>query len=157
MVKPESDSKNTEFPYIECKGTNLNDAFQKAALELMGLITDVTQIEQKQPVTIFCESADLDLLFSDWINTLLWELNDKKMLFSRFDIHVEGINVKGKIWGEPIDPHKHELKRQNIQGIAFDRLSCEEINENGVMRVRVSGVLNDVDRHGYHLEPLWSE
>lgn len=138
-------------PYLEAKGKNLSEAFANAAYQFFDLITDASSIEAKESIPIFCESADLDLLFSDWVNSLIWEIRDKKMLFSRFEIQVEGINVKGKIWGEKINPQKHALKRSQIQGIAFDRLHCLEDQQG----VRVGGVLNDFERHGLNLKTLW--
>ncbi len=146
-----TDRKGRSFPHLQARGKSLTEAFQSAATGFFGLITDVATIRPTEEVVIFCESSDSDWLFSDWINTLIYEVRERGMLFSEFDIAVDGINVKGKIRGEAIDSKRHPLKLEQLSGAAFDELSAEESADGA----RVSVVLNDGERHPLPLRVLW--
>jgi SHS2 domain-containing protein len=146
-----TDRTGRTFPHLQARGKSLTEAFRTAATGFFGLITDVETIRPTVEVVIFCESSDSDWLFSDWINTLIYEVRERRMLFSEFLVEVDGINVKGKIRGEAIDPKRHPLKREHLSGAAFDELFAEE----GPEGARVSVVLNDGERHPLPLRALW--
>ncbi|MBS1962553.1 MAG: archease [Bdellovibrionales bacterium] len=146
-----TDRTGRAFPRLEARGNSLTEAFRRAAVGFYGLITDVAQVRPSSEVTIFCESSDSDWLFSDWINTLLYETRERGMLFSEFHVEVDGINVKGVIRGEAIDPLRHPLRREWLAGAAFELLYAEE----GPDGARVSAVLNDEARHPLPLRELW--
>jgi|GEM_PF-2257238 len=146
-----TDRAGRSFPRLQARGKTFTEAFQVAARGFFELFTDVTQVRPTDEVVIFCESSDSDWLFSDWINTLIYEVRERKMLFSEFRIEVEGINIKGTIRGEAIDPTRHVLRREKIAGAAFDALFAEE-REAGVF---VSAVLNDEARHPLFLREIW--
>jgi SHS2 domain-containing protein len=146
-----NDRSGKAHPRIEAEGANLTEAFREAARGFFGFFTDPGAIRPLERVVIYCESSDSDWLFSDWLNTLLYETRERRMVFSDFRVHVDGINVKGEIWGEPIDPARHPLKHDRVAGAAFDELFA--IEEGG--RARVSAVLNDWARHPLPLRELW--
>jgi hypothetical protein len=41
-----------------------------------------------------CEAPDLDLLFVDWLNTIIDEMAVRKMLFASFAAKIEGTSCK---------------------------------------------------------------
>lgn len=149
------DSSGSVFPRIQAEGKDLTTAFVAAAEGFFDLFTDRKKIAAKERVVIFCESSDSDWLFSDWLNTLLYEVRERGMLFSEFRIEVEGINVKGEVWGEKIDPARHPLHREFISGAAFAELYATEPDEKKGILASVSAVLNDVKRHPLPLRELW--
>lgn len=145
------DRAGVSHPRLEAEAANLTEAFREAAGAFFDYFTDRSKVEARTRVVIFCESSDSDWLFSDWINTLIYEIRERGMLFSEFRITVDGINVKGEILGEAIDPSRHVLKRDRMAGAAFDELFA--IEEKG--RGRVSAVLNDHERHPLPLREIW--
>lgn len=149
------DPRGAVFPRLEASGQDLSEAFQEAARGFFSLFTDLSEIRPSERVVIFCESSDSDWLYSDWINTLIYEVRERKMLFSEFKIHVEGINVKGEILGEKIDPKRHSRKIDFLAGAAFELLSAEEADTKLGTPARVSVVLNDSKRHPLPLKTLW--
>lgn len=144
------DHGGTGWSRLEAHGPSLSEAFRQAALGFFSELTDLTTVRPEREVEIFCESADLDLLFSDWINTLIYEIRETGMLFSRFEIDVEGIHVKGKIYGEPLDSARHPIRRSRAVGIAFTDLGTFE-EEGGF---RVQGVMDDYPRHHVELKSV---
>lgn len=149
------DPQGNVFPRLEASGRDLTEAFEEAARGFFSLFTDLSTVRTTEKVTIFCESSDSDWLFSDWINTLIYEIRERGMLFSEFKIHVEGINVKGEIRGERIDPKRHPRRLDFISGAAFELLSAEEADRKTGAPARVSVVLNDRARHPLPLLQLW--
>ena len=37
-----------------------------------------------------CEAPDLELLFVEWLNAIIYEMAVRKMLFGRFSVRIEG-------------------------------------------------------------------
>lgn len=147
------DKNGESWPKIETEAPNLTQAFVEAAHALMDLILpDHENLKDSVSVPIFCESMDLEFLLADWINTLVFEMNQRGIVFTRFDIHVEGIHVKGKAFGVKWSEVKEKVKMTELQGVAFDELSVQETTSG----CRLSLVLNDRARHPLRLGVLTS-
>jgi len=84
-------------------GETLASAFEQAALAMSAVITDLTLIEDTDVVEISCEEADTSLLLVDWLNALIFHIATRKLLFSRFEVNIEGTRLTARAWGEAID------------------------------------------------------
>lgn len=58
-------------------------------------------------VEVECQQSDIELLFVDWLDAIIFEMATRKMLFGRFAVHIEGLTLAGKIWREPVDVACH--------------------------------------------------
>jgi SHS2 domain-containing protein len=58
-------------------------------------------------VEIRCLAPDLEYLFVEWLNALVYEMDTRQMLFSRFSVHVDGEHLRAEAWGEPVDVVRH--------------------------------------------------
>ena len=83
-------------------------AFEQAALALVALVAELGRIEAEEEIEIFCEEEDEKLLFAGWLNAIVYEMATRGMLFSRFEVSIEGERLRGKAVGERIDVKKHE-------------------------------------------------
>jgi SHS2 domain-containing protein len=90
-------------------GSTREAAFEQGALALMHAIVEVARVEPRQVVEIACTAPDDALLFVDWLNGLIFEMATRGMLFSRFEVRIDGRRLRGKAWGERIDPARHEV------------------------------------------------
>jgi len=89
-------------------GPTKQEAFAQAALALTAIIADLQTIDPKEMVQIICNMEnDDELLFVNWLNTLLYHMSVKNMLFSRFEIKLSANRLHAKAWGENIDKEKH--------------------------------------------------
>jgi len=89
-------------------GPTREEAFAQAATALTAVIVDPKKIEPRQAVEIACREEDDELLFMNWLSSLLYEMDTRGMLFGRFEIEpVEG-GIHARAWGEPVDVEKHE-------------------------------------------------
>jgi tRNA nucleotidyltransferase (CCA-adding enzyme) len=89
-------------------GPTREEAFAQAALALTSVITDLEKVQPKQGVDIECKEEDDELLFLCWLSSLLYEMDIRRMLFSRFEIETVEGGLKARAWGEPVDVARHE-------------------------------------------------
>lgn len=89
-------------------GTSPAEAFEQAALAMTAVATDPARVAPRIPVAIEREAEDLDGLLFEWLNAVVLEMSARKMLFSRFEVTIEGLRLHGLARGEPVDPARHE-------------------------------------------------
>jgi SHS2 domain-containing protein len=87
-------------------GENLGEAFEQAALALTAVVTTV-EIKSQTAIEVACEAPDLELLFVDWLNAIIYEMAVRHMLFGRFAVMIDGVRLQATLWGEPVDVAKH--------------------------------------------------
>jgi SHS2 domain-containing protein len=109
-------------------GNTMEEAFEAAAMALVAVNVDLDKIEQKQKIKITCGEQDNELLFVAWLNSLLYEMATRKMLFSRFLVKIEKGKLTGCAWGEKLDLKKHEPVVE-IKGVSYSDLKVTQ--ENG--------------------------
>ena len=88
-------------------GATKERAFEQAAVALTAVIADPDKVEPEQKVEIACQGPDDELLLVDWLNSLLYEMDTRRMLFSRFEVHIEQDRLNATAWGEEMDVSKH--------------------------------------------------
>lgn len=87
-------------------GATPEQAFEQAALALTAIVTD-SRVEPLTPIEVRCEAPDLEFLFVDWLNSVIYEMAIHKMLFARFAVAIEGTRLRATLWGEPVDVARH--------------------------------------------------
>jgi len=102
-------------------GSTEAEAFEQAALAMTTVVTDIETVEAREPVAIECEAPDRELLFAEWLNSLIFEMSVRKMLFSRFRVQLDGPRLHGQAWGERVDPARHHPAVE-IKGATFTAL-----------------------------------
>ncbi len=88
-------------------GATLEQAFEQAALALTAVITDPDTVAPNQVIDLSCEGADVELLLVDWLNTLVYEMVTRNMLFSRFEVRLEGEHLSARVRGEHLNVSRH--------------------------------------------------
>jgi SHS2 domain-containing protein len=87
-------------------GPSAAGAFEQAAQALTAVVT-LAPVEPKVPVKVSCEAPDLELLFVEWLNAIIYEMAVRRMLFGRFAVRIEDTRLEGMLWGEPVDVERH--------------------------------------------------
>lgn len=106
-------------------GATVAAAFEQAAVALVAVVTEPAQVAAVDQVAIDCEAPDHELLLVDWLNGLVYEMATRGMLFSRFQVVIEGTRLRGLAWGEPIDVAKHEPAVE-VKGATYTSLKVGE-------------------------------
>lgn len=102
-------------------GATRERAFEQAAVALTAVITDPATVAPREAVTIQCQAPDDELLFSDWLNALIYEMATRKLLFSRFEVHIDGTRLEATAWGEAADRARHQPAVE-IKGATYTAL-----------------------------------
>jgi len=110
-------------------GATLAEAFEQAAIALNAMVTEPHLIEALEPTIIHCAANDPDFLFMDWLNAVIYEMVVNKMLFSKFEITIQDLNLHAKIWGEPIDRERHQPAVEP-KGTTFTELKVMKLPPN---------------------------
>jgi SHS2 domain-containing protein len=88
-------------------GATLEQAFVQAALALTAVIADAATVRPLEALEIHCRAADHELLLVDWLNALIFEMATRGMLFSRFEVRIDKLQLHATAWGESVDLHRH--------------------------------------------------
>jgi len=108
-------------------GSTKAEAFEQAALALTAVITDPQGVAAQQTVEIRCEAPDDELLFADWLNALVYEMAVRRMLFSRFDVELEGHRLQAQVQGEPTSVSRHHPAVE-VKGATYTTLRVAPVD-----------------------------
>ncbi len=81
-------------------------AFEQAACALTAVVTHA-EVAPSTSVEVNCEAPDLELLFVEWLNAVIYEMAVRRMVFSRFTVRIDGTRLDATLWGEPVDVARH--------------------------------------------------
>lgn len=117
-------------------GATKAEAFEQAALAMTAVVTDPTGVEPREAVTIGCEAPDDELLLADWLNRVIYEMATRKMLFSRFEVRIDGTRLSAQAWGERADVARHQPAVE-IKGATYTALRVAHDNGGWVAQTVV--------------------
>lgn len=107
-------------------GKTIAKAFENAALALTSAITNLEKVRPTEgPLSIVCEAPDMSILFVDWLNAIIFEMSERDMLFSRFEVAINDHRLEAKLWGERLDITYHQPAVE-IKGATFTTLKVEK-------------------------------
>lgn len=132
MQQPRSETEEARwehFPHeadigVRGIGSTKEEAFEAAGLAVTAVITDLASVSPMQAVQIACEAPDEELLLVDWLNALVYEMATRKMLFSRFTVHLNDHSLHATAWGEPIEVARHQPAVE-VKGATYTALSVK--------------------------------
>ncbi|MCR4299336.1 MAG: archease [Gallionella sp.] len=111
-------------------GATPEQAFEQAALALTAVITDPADVAAKEMLQLSCMAPDAELLLTDWLNSLIFEMVTRNMLFSRFEVHIDGNNLTAQVWGEALEVARHHPAVE-IKGATYTSLKVAKQPDGG--------------------------
>ncbi len=105
------------------------EAFAQAALALTAVVTDPSSVVPREKVEFDLDrddDGDLELLFVDFLNAIVYEMAVRKMLYSRFEVRIEAQKLHAVLWGEPVDRERHQPAVE-VKGATYTELEVSEI------------------------------
>lgn len=91
---------------VRGRGATPEAAFEQAACALTAVVT-TAEVRPITAVDVACEAPDMALLFVEWLNAIIYEMAVRRMLFGRFSVRLDGTQLQGTLWGEPVDVDRH--------------------------------------------------
>ena len=111
---------------IRGEGTTLAEAFSAAAVAMTAVITEPQSVMQSEAVDIRCQAPDPELLLVDWLNALIFEMATRRMLFSRYDVAIDGEQLVATAWGECVDVARHQPTVE-VKGATYTALEVRQL------------------------------
>lgn len=102
-------------------GKSAEEAFENGAKALFSVMVDLKDVKPEEREDVSCEASDPEMLFVEWLNSLLSlsHLSDK--LFCNFEVRIEGNRLTGSAWGERLDKEKHHMMTE-VKGATYSML-----------------------------------
>lgn len=115
---------------------SLSEAYEQGALAMTALVTDPAGIEARERVTIECSAPDQELLFADWLNSVVFEMATRHMVFGKFAVKIEGTRLRADAWGERIDQRRHHPVVE-VKGATYTSLQVVKIGSQWIAQTVV--------------------
>jgi len=109
-------------------GETKQEAFEQAAVAMIAISVEPEKIKPAEAIEVTCEGNDDESLLFDWLNKILFEMAIRKMLFSKFEVRIEGNKLAAKAFGERIDLEKHKPVVE-IKGATYSDLKVYRDND----------------------------
>lgn len=115
-------------------GGTLAQAFEQAATAMIAVITDPAGVCPNQEVVIECTAPDVEILLAEFLNRLIYEMAVRNMLFGRFELRIDGTQLRAHAWGEAVVAGRH-CPAVEIKGATYTEL-CVARDEQGEWRAQ---------------------
>ncbi len=106
-------------------GATLEQAFEQAALALTAVLTRLEFVAPAEMIRLSCSAPDNELLLVDWLNSLIYEMATRNMLFSRFEVRTDGNHLTANAWGEALEVARHHPAVE-IKGATYTALKVAQ-------------------------------
>ncbi|MCX4187280.1 archease [Methylophaga sp. OBS4] len=108
---------------------NKAEAFAQVAMAMTAVITDLDSVLPQNVVEIDCETPDEELLLVEWLNTLIYEMATRRMLFSRFDVVLKDGQLHARAYGETLEVSRHHPAVE-VKGATYTELALYQLADN---------------------------
>jgi SHS2 domain-containing protein len=106
---------------VRGRAATLEEAFAQAALALTAVVTDPARVRCRDVIALRCEAPDAELLFVDWINSLIYEMATRKLLFADYTVRIDGGRLEASACGEAVDNTRH-APAVEVKGATYTEL-----------------------------------
>jgi SHS2 domain-containing protein len=106
-------------------GSTPEEAFANAAAALYSVMVDIAKVEQQEFRGVNVTADDQEQLLVEWLNALLAVSDIERMVFSKFEVRIEGNRLAGTAWGEHLDRERHHAHVE-VKGASYHMLSVRQ-------------------------------
>ncbi len=106
-------------------GDSIEEAFENAAVALYSVMVNINAVHSGEKKEVTASAPDREELLVEWLNALLSLSDLERMVFSRFEVKIEGTSLSGIAWGEKLDRHRHE-PRVEVKGATYHMLDVRK-------------------------------
>lgn len=111
-------------------GKNLKELFTNAAYGMFKIMADLKNVQIKETLAIKLEAPNVEELFLSWLSELLYQYNNKSIIFREFLIDKLTMNlISAQAQGEKLDLAHHRLKTE-IKAVTFHQLKVQKVQDN---------------------------
>ena len=116
---------------LRIRAASLEESFIEAACALTeAIVAQRASVRPSDRRVIQLEAAEQTDLLHDWLAELLYLFEAERMLFSRFDVSLLPGKLEATVWGEMLDPNRHEIELE-IKAVTYHGLKIESTATGG--------------------------
>ena len=120
---------------FRARGRTLEELFEASAEALSAIAVELAEIEPRETYPIEAAGEDSEALLVDWLNEVLWLLDGRHVLMSRFRVtRIESGRVQGEGLGERYDAGRHRAKLV-VKGVTYHQLSVRREGDGWIAEV----------------------
>ena len=97
---------------------------------LTPLMINPKHIPPKQNISVSAQAPDIELLFVDWLSSIIYQSDTRKMLFSSFKVSIDGLSLNAQISGSLISSCI-SIPAVEVKGVTYAELAVKQ-NQNGL-------------------------
>ncbi|KTC84654.1 MULTISPECIES: archease [Legionella] len=112
-------------------GPSLTSAFEMGALALTNVVTDSNTIHATQEICISCSAPDVEILFADWLNAIIYKMDTLNLLFSEFHVQINELSLEALIKGEKLNRLRHQ-PAVGVKGATYAELKVYQENDTWI-------------------------
>ena len=124
---------------IQVSASTLPQLFERAALGMFRVLTDLDAVHPSEATQIAVDGRDLDALMVRWLSDLNYRHTVDNVLYGAFEVASidetdDGWALTGMARGEPIAPDRHTVHTE-IKAITFHGLDVHETDDGWAVQV----------------------
>jgi SHS2 domain-containing protein len=114
---------------LRVRAPDLDQLFAQAAEALFcTIVEDPRQVRPVTPFDLKIRGEEKEYLLFDWLNELLFQFETNRMVFGRFEVHVDSSGITARAWGEVLDGSRHRLAHE-VKAITYHGLTVQSSAE----------------------------
>jgi SHS2 domain-containing protein len=110
---------------VRGRGASPAQAFEQAGIALTAVVTQPATVRQTITVAILCRAPDLELLLYEWLNSLVFHMATRHLLFSGFTVRIADGTLEAEARGEPVDVERH-APAVEVKGATLTELAVRQ-------------------------------
>ena len=135
-MKPYEYLDHTADAAMRVTGDTLKALFIHAAQGLFEMIAVTDTIDETTTIDIQLTAESVDVLFVEWLDTLIFRHETEELFFKRVDVHsISPTALSAVVYGEPTNFDKHVVYTE-IKAVTYHQLSVKQTN-NGDWEAQV--------------------
>jgi protein archease len=107
---------------IRVRGGDLRQLFASAARGMFSLLTDLDPIATTRELELDLHAIDVETLLVDWLNELLYQAEEKEIVFKEFTIRelaTHTAHLRATVAGGPAPDLRRTIKAATFSGLAL--------------------------------------
>jgi SHS2 domain-containing protein len=107
---------------LRIQAAELGALFSEAGRALLSVIvSNPESVESRDRLTLHIAGSDLEYLFVDWLDELLFLFESKRFLANEFQTQLDDAGLSATVRGEPCDPARHVLAHE-VKAVTYHGL-----------------------------------
>jgi tRNA nucleotidyltransferase (CCA-adding enzyme) len=114
-------------------GRSKSEAFEEIAKALTAAVTDPDSVAAEESISLSCEAPSDEILLVDWLNSLIYEMAVRQMLFHNFSVAITDGALRAEVTGESVKREKHQPAVE-VKGATYTALAVKQADDGWVVQ-----------------------